>query len=449
MIRKLPTLDRRRWQESGLEPPADLVERFEEIFFGACLIDVLKSNSNNGIAATGLAVEDFSSRQNQLIWQSILGLVSDGKPVHSVEVWELLGIDLDTLHNWQKHAITNAYLSAWAKTVRRESLKRQAHRALGEDDKAKYLRLTSELASLDEPPATMPVESAVVTVEALSAQTGVQVYPTGLNRLDGQLGGGAGKGQLALIAATPGGGKTAVLIHMAINGIFDGLTVCHVSLEDTALSCRARAVSQVGRIDLAKLLAGKLSPEDLELAKSAAARVDGTPGRWILRDDLPASRFTLLLAELEKIHGENPIDLLLIDYLQLLRDPGLYTSRVEELDGILSAMANFAREKKIALVVAAQFNRDGSAGRPRPHNLKGSSAIEQVAHKIVILERFDSSSREGVQYLVAHCDKVKNGPIGDVFLRWRPQFVLPGDIADDEMVDAQISYDAYNRRRAR
>lgn len=313
------------------------------------------------------------------------------------------------------------------------------------------------------------VASAFEGIEKLAQQrkaiTGV---PTGIGRLDAMLS-GLQSSDLVIVAGRPSMGKTAFSIGM---GLFaateEHRRVAIFSLEMSKESLVQRMLCSEGRIDMSKLRGGFLNEDDWPKLAKAAGRISEAP---LFIDDTGSISVLELRAkcrrvateqkrvvELElrkemndrKARGEevdeeeyrkqweshSGLDLVIIDYLQLMRGSGNTQSREQEISEISRGLKGLAKELNIPVVALSQLNRgveQRTDKRPGIADLRESGAIEQDADVIMFVYRDEVYNKETEERGVAEIiiGKQRNGPIGTAKCKFFHEFTRFDNLADD------------------
>jgi replicative DNA helicase len=258
-----------------------------------------------------------------------------------------------------------------------------------------------------------------------SVVTGV---PTGFLELD-DLTGGLQRGEMIVIAARPSMGKTALALniaeHVGADNIGEdgkGLGVAVFSLEMASQQLAERMLCGRGHVDSHQLRRGTISDDDHVKLHHAAGELEQSP---IFVDDSPGLTPLELRGKARRLKLQHDIQLVVVDYLQLMYVPGA-ESRQMEVSTISRHIKALARELNIPVIVMSQLNR-GPEGRedhrPRMSDLRESGAIEQDADVVMMLHREDYYHKEPdydptntAELIIA---KQRNGPTGTVNLSWQ------------------------------
>lgn len=239
---------------------------------------------------------------------------------------------------------------------------------------------------------------------------------TGLGVVDDVIG-GLKPGQLVLVGARPGVGKTIGILGMLrANGLRRAGSVLGFFMEMSKYEIQKRILSAEARIDLARITNGGLRPDEITALHAAADRIRGC---FIHMDDTPNVNLEHVRAAARKVHAEKGIDLIVIDYIQLMDTGGDGKQRAVELGVVSRGLKVLARELECPIVACVQLNRNAdsrSDRRPQMSDLRESGSFEQDADIIMLLHRDDYHEPEHhrageVDLIIA---KNRNGPIDTV-----------------------------------
>ncbi len=269
------------------------------------------------------------------------------------------------------------------------------------------------------------VLNALDKIEAASRAKGnVTGLATGFIDLDYKTS-GFQPSDLILIAARPSMGKTALALNIAEYMAFrNDLTVAVFSLEMSKEQLVNRLFSLESRVDSQLLRTGNLSDSDWSNLIEAA----GTIGRSkLIIDDTPGISVSELRSKCRKYKLEYDLDIIMIDYLQLMQGSRRSESRQQEISDISRSLKEIARELQVPVVALSQLSRaveQRPDHRPMLSDLRESGAIEQDADVVMFLYREDYYNHETEKKDVAEViiAKQRNGPIGTVELAWLPRF---------------------------
>lgn len=245
----------------------------------------------------------------------------------------------------------------------------------------------------------------------------------GFHELDGMTG-GFKPGELVVIAARPGMGKTSFMLSYALQAAKNGEPVALFSLEMDRESLAIRLASQMAMISLSDMLNGALNNDQLKSIGSTMCELTQLP---IHIDDSFNLNITTLRARVMKLVRTHGIKAVFIDYLQLMKTPKS-SNREREIAETTRALKSIAKEFKLPIVILSQLNRMSEGrldNRPMMSDLRESGAIEQDADIILLLHRPEAYGTmqysNGVPTLNT-CEvivaKQRNGAVGEVVLRY-------------------------------
>jgi replicative DNA helicase len=305
--------------------------------------------------------------------------------------------------------------------------------AIGEE------RQKSSLPSMKE-----MVNEAIVGIEKLVTSRGsITGLSTGFHELD-RMTNGLHEGEMFVIAARPSMGKTALAMNIAEHVALDGdKPVAVFSLEMSAQQLVQRLLCSRARVNSKNLRDGFIGKNDLNSISSNAAILAKAK---IFVDDTPGLSILELRAKARRLHNREKIQLVVIDYLQLLRSNSrrAQDNRQIEIQEISYGIKALAKELKIPVIVLAQLNRNpeqrtgSSAGRPRLSDLRESGTIEQDADVVGLLVREkyyaedEEAKKEAAGKATLIIAKQRNGPTGDVSLTFLEEFTRFEDRADEK-----------------
>lgn len=286
-------------------------------------------------------------------------------------------------------------------------------------DKAEHLiySVSQQNVRDDFVPISRTLEVTFERLDELSKTKGaLRGVPTGLKTLDKLLS-GLQKEDLIILAARPSVGKSSLAINICQHAAVEhGRGVAFFSLEMGKESIVDRMIASQGDIENWRITTGNLEPEDFEKYGIAAGQlaeapmyIDDTPGQSVLEMRTKARRLAL----------EKDIDLVVVDYLQLVKGRR-QESRVQEVSDISQSLKNLARELKVPVLALSQLSRAveqrGGEKRPQLSDLRDSGSIEQDADVVLFLYRPDDDDRENAKLLIS---KHRNGPTGEVDLYFK------------------------------
>jgi replicative DNA helicase len=282
-------------------------------------------------------------------------------------------------------------------------------------------------------PLGVTAEKSLKAIEELTRRqeliTGV---PTGYPELD-EMTAGLQPGDLVILAARPAMGKTSLALNIASHAALNhGKTVGMFSLEMSHQQLFFRLLCAEGHVDAHKLRTGRVDREEWQRIINVFGTLSAAP---IYIDDTPGIGVMEMRAKTRRLTRERHLDLLLVDYLQLMRGRGRHDSRQQEISEISRSLKELAKELEIPVVALSQLSRApeqrGGDRRPQLSDLRESGAIEQDADVVMFLfreevyKKDDPDLRGKAELIVS---KQRNGPTGTVrlnFIRHFTRFVNP------------------------
>ncbi len=262
------------------------------------------------------------------------------------------------------------------------------------------------------------------------SESGYTGLPTGFHDID-KMTSGLQKSDLVLIAARPSMGKTALGINVAQSiAVKSDKSVALFSLEMSKEQLVQRMLSSQAHVEITKIRTGKLTED--EWIKVAGATVPLGKAK-IYIDDTPGITVMEIKAKARRLKMESGLDLVLIDYLQLMASDSKRESRQQEISAISRGLKGLARELECPVIALSQLSRapeQRSDHRPILSDLRDSGAIEQDADIVMFLYRDeyyheDSDKKNIGEVIIA---KQRNGPTGTVNLAWLGKYTKFGNI---------------------
>ena len=236
-------------------------------------------------------------------------------------------------------------------------------------------------------------------------------------------------GELTIIGARPNIGKTTLALQMATTVAESGVTVAFFSIEMTTQQLLQRLVCIEAGIDVRRLRSGKLNEHEQECYENASERLSSLPLHLDFTPALTAPRAT---AKLETLLQDNPVGLVVIDYLQLMDGPG--ESKNQMLEAASTALQSLAKSLNIHFLVLSQLSRGvemRDERRPRMSDLRDSGGIEQSADNVMLIhrpgkyedlaEKWKDPNLDIRTWVQIIHDKTRFGPTGTVELVWIPE----------------------------
>jgi replicative DNA helicase len=261
--------------------------------------------------------------------------------------------------------------------------------------------------------------------------------PTGFRDLD-EMTTGLQPGSLNVIAARPAMGKTAFAMSIAQNiALRQNKVVAVFNLEMPASQLVLRMLCAEARVDMNRVRQGSLNEKDFERLVSAAGRLSEAP---IFIDDASDLTINDLRSKARRLMAERDLQIIVIDYLQLMSGSGTSKgggeNRQQEISSISRGLKMLARELNIPVVVLSQLSRQVESRpnhRPMLSDLRESGAIEQDADLVSFIYRDEyyhkDSEKQGIAEIII--GKQRNGPVGTCELQFHSQHVRFNDLAKD------------------
>lgn len=289
-------------------------------------------------------------------------------------------------------------------------------------------------------------EAGLAIIEHAASGGGLKGLSTGFDSMD-QTTLGWGAGQVTIIAARPGIGKTSFAQKLIMNLVqnrynetsrywdIPGYAVQFFSMEMTREELFVRWYAMQTYVGLTKIIKGELDPND----RDQIAKAQAWMRNWkLFIDDTPRMDADLIRSRAKRAARKHNIDLFVVDYLQLATSRKYPKDRQNEVAYISATMKQIAKETGKPVVVLAQLNRQTAENKdekPALHHIKDSGAVEADADKVILLHRDNNADRivgkaplqtPGSFAYTADVAKHRNGPTGPVLLSfeaWRVNFL--------------------------
>jgi replicative DNA helicase len=273
------------------------------------------------------------------------------------------------------------------------------------------------------------VDQGYQLIEKLQQHKGlVTGVPSGFVELD-EMTSGFQRSDLVIVAARPSMGKTSLVLNMALHaGIEAGKTVGIFSLEMAREQLFLRMLTSEARVDAHRFRGGFLGEQDYARLVEAFARLHDAK---VYIDDTPSVGILEMRAKCRRLKLERGLDLIIVDYLQLMQGRGRFENRQQELASISRSMKILAKELDVPILALSQLSRaPESRGdhRPQLSDLRESGALEQDADVVVFIFREDMYAADGeprpehagtAEIIIG---KQRNGPTGTVRLAFLKQY---------------------------
>jgi replicative DNA helicase len=256
------------------------------------------------------------------------------------------------------------------------------------------------------------------------------------------------KSELIILAGRPSHGKTALALNVARNAAMKGYKIAFFSLEMTKMEIITRLISLESRVDGQKLKSGRTSNEEWSRVVNSLEKLKVK----LYIDDTSEMNVLELRAKARRLKHENDIDMVMVDYLQLLKGEGSYERRDLEVAHVSRSLKALAKELNIPVVAAAQLNRGIEQKRekkPQLSDLRESGAIEQDADVVIFIHRdylVSRPSKEDPKYdeirrkAEITIGKQRNGPPGGFDLVFLEEFTRFEDKSKEPQLDVPSEY---------
>ena len=439
----------------------------EQAVLGGLMIDPVAWDN----VADVITQEDFYRPDHQLIFAAIAALAGEGKPCDVVTVSQQLERSgklesaggLAYLSSVARDTPTAANVRAYADIVRERSLLRQLIRA-GTDiasavfnndgETARELVDRAEQRVFDIAEGSFRKRDGAVPVRQLLPGVIDQIddwhnnpdklrgLPTGFTDFD-KLTGGLRGGDLMIVAGRPSMGKTTLAVNMAeYAAVHPGTraSVALFSMEMPAEQLITRMLSSIGGVPLNSLRSGRISDDDWVRITGATSQLSEAK---IFVDESPALNPTELRARARRVKREHGLNLIVVDYLQLMYVPGTRENRATEIAEISRGLKALAKELQVPVIALSQLNRaveQREHKRPVMSDLRESGSLEQDADLILLIYREEVYDRNTTKKGVAEIDLVKhrNGEIGTFLLTFQGQFTRFANYAPDSYAEGVL-----------
>ena len=423
--------------------------------------EVLANAMQNKTAAVkaieGLNEGDFYNDLHRKIFNAIRTLFSLNKPIDLLTVTETLetseNVDAETIKYIASIYANNEGLSSNQDTyidiLKEKSILRSLAefsdeiKALSLEDKSPAKNvlekaekglfeisqggLRNSLTALDVIMSDT-VQTIMKRVQNRGELSGVTTGFTDLNSLFG----GFQKSDLVLLAARPSMGKTALAVNLAVNAAKAGKKVAMFSLEMSKTQIGQRILASFAQMNLSSLFKGELEGQDLVNLITASNELS----KYSLHiDDTAAISLIELKAKLRRLKMEEGLDLVVVDYLQLMTTGERIENRVQEISQISRGLKAIAKELDVPVLALSQLSRaleQRPDKRPKLSDLRESGAIEQDADIVMFLYRDYVYNKETENPNLAEVivSKHRNGPIGVVNLIWKDEYTRFFDVSN-------------------
>lgn len=430
----------------AIKPPPEKPEA-EASLIGAMLMD---GGLYNEVARGRLGPADLSREQHRIVLSAIARVAERSEPVGFATVQaELIAHDeLDAVGGSQflvglmQNVPTVAHASSYAAIVERTALLRRLIGVANEIARLALTREESAAAVADAQELLFAVSESTLHRDIVPLDVAVRRYAeqidargdlrvgvrTGIESVDKKTG-GLQSSDLILIAGRPGLGKTSLALNIVEHAaVVQRKTCAFFSMEMSEMQVVQRLVSMLAEIDGNRMRRGRLSTQEFTAISAASSELQQAP---IFVEESSRLNVTDILAKSRRLQAERGLDLVVIDYLQLIEGADNEESRVLEVARISRALKAIARELEVPVVALSQLSRqiEQRGTEPMLSDLRESGALEADADLVLFLWQKDRKDREeGVVRL--KLAKHRNGPTGDFDLHFQSDLTRFRDLGE-------------------
>lgn len=419
----------------------------------AALASAIMNENSLSAVMEALSEDDFYISAHKTVFNAISSLFSTGSPVDLVTVSGKLGDKLEAiggisyLSKIMEGVYTTENLRHYIDIIQNKTTLRRLIEASSEiidmcskdEEETEIIMDKSEqmIFNIGEKRDTKGfthigeiVKTNIAVLEQLKKRNGkVTGIPTGFSKLDDYTA-GLQNSDLIIIAARPGMGKTSLALNLAETAaIRHKATTAIFSLEMSKEQLVNRVLSSEALIELGKLRIGDIGANDMSKLAHALRDVVTAP---VYIDDTPGITVSEIRAKCRRLKMEKGLNLVVIDYLQLMQSGRKDGNRSTEIADISRSLKIMAKELNVPVITLSQLNRasESEKRRPKISDLRESGAIEQDADLIFLLYNPNSDQEGGEPSNVVECIVAKNraGSTGTVEMAWRGEFTKFTDL---------------------
>ncbi|MGZ0655952.1 replicative DNA helicase [Coraliomargarita sp. W4R53] len=426
----------------------------EEGLIAACLIDGGREILTECIESK-IVPEFFYKTAHEELFRALLALYATGDPIDEILLLDYLrknGLEeevggIATIYAIQDRIETSAHARYFAKIVHEKYLLRRLIRTSREaieacyeqqDDMSSFIeKIEQDIFEISRDritdaaiPIRQSLDEAVADIHALlNGRDDADGVLSGFRDLDGMTY-GFHPGQMIVLAARPSVGKTSLAMNFAEHAMIpDGERkpsgVIVFSLEMTAAQLAMRLICSRARVDMKRIRDRVISKQDSADIATTVKELKEAP-LWI--DDGSSSTILDIRAKARRLHTKNPLGLVVVDYLQLIKGTDNRMQREQQIADISRGMKGMAKELNVPVVVLSQLNRESEKENrdPRLSDLRESGSIEQDADVVMLLHRPKKSDDDEVvegggmfnehEHIKLIIAKQRNGPVGEIDL---------------------------------
>lgn len=428
----------------GKIPPQNIDA--EKSLLGAVLID----EETLADISEHVTFKDFYERRHSIIYGAMMRLYEKHRPVDLLTLTEELKSkkELDTiggsayLTELTNYVPTSAHAEAYAELVAQKAVRRRLIKASGEISELGFDEETTTQELLEKAEAELfsvsdqSLKQDLVSIESILTESfdrmeelhrnkgALRGVRTGYRDLDNMTA-GLQRSDLIILAARPAMGKTTLVTNLAYNvATVAKQPVLFFSLEMSKEQLVDRMLADASGVDAWNIRTGNLSDDDFSKLSEAMGELAEAP---IFIDDTPGLTVLEMRTKARRAMHENPLGLIIIDYLQLMQGSGGSNgNRVQEVSEISRGLKLIARELNVPVIALSQLSRSVESRSPQiPQlaDLRESGSIEQDADIVMFIYREayynPETERENITDLIIA--KHRNGPTGKVELYFHPE----------------------------
>ncbi len=425
----------------------------EQSVIGAMLIDA----ETITVASEYITGDDFYGKQYGILFDAMVELHDEGVPVDLITLQDRLKekgappeiYSLEYIGDIMRAVPTSANIKRYANIVAEKSVMRKLIRVNEEianscysqkeplenildDAEKKIFDVVQKRNNGDFVPIRQVVMNTMNMIEAASKSGGaVTGIATGFLDLDYKTA-GMQPSDLILVAARPSMGKTAFVLNIAQHVAFkDNKAVAIFSLEMSKEQLVNRLLSLESKVNSQAIRTGNMKDDEWERLVESA---DVIAKSKLIIDDTPSISMAELRSKCRKFKLEYDLQMIIIDYLQLMSGSGRTESRQQEISDISRSLKALARELNVPVIALSQLSRaveQRPDHRPMLSDLRESGAIEQDADVVMFIYRDDYYNKDTELKNVAEINiaKQRNGAIGTINLAWLPDYTQFANLA--------------------
>ncbi len=432
----------------------------------SCLGSIILDNDYINEAMEKLKVDDFYFENNRHIYQAIIEIHDNGTPIDLVTLTNVLndknllnkigGAEyLNTLANIVP---SSANFSFYAQIVFEKSLLRKLISSSNQilsntykegtpiadvmDEAEKIIfdvthrRITQDFQKISD---VLP--GTIKNIEKLyDKREYITGIPSGITKLD-EMTAGFQNSELIIIAGRPSRGKSSLAINIAEHAAIEEKKIIALfSLEMAAEQIILRLLGSQAKVDISSLRSGYLSDSDWTPIVNASSLLHDAP---IYIDDTPNLGLMELRAKARRVVSKYKVEMIIIDYLQLITLYSRRENRQQEISEISRSLKALARELKIPVIALSQLRRlQTEKDRPTLSDLRESGALEQDADVVILIhyvpkEEDESDDSKTLDYELL-LEKQRNGPTGKINVRFLKKYTRFENPAHEDIIQEDI-----------